>query len=374
MKLVFASDTFKGSLSSVKIGELLETAAHEVFPDAECITFPIADGGEGTLDAIEHVRPGERAAFESHDGLMRPVETSVFLCGESAFVEAAATCGLTMLDMGERNPLNTSSYGVGESICFALDKGYESISIGLGGSCTNNGGMGCLRALGVRFYDDEGRELGGCGADLERVARIDESGLHNCVHDVGFTIMSDVNNPLLGPNGATYVFGRQKGAGDRALARLELGMRHYAETIAETHPDVDFDTAGFGAAGGLGMALAVFLGAQMRSGIEELLYWFDFDATIDGADLVVTGEGKLDSQSLDGKVVSGVIAHAGRQGVPAAVICGKLDLDEQQLCNMDLAYVLETGKGQTLEHAMAHAEENYLRSARELFANLRSAR
>ena len=370
MKLVFASDSFKGTLSSARIGELLEIAAHDAFPDAECISFPIADGGEGTLDAIECVHSGSRIAVSAHDGLMRPIEASIFLSGEAAFVEAASACGLTLLDADERNPLNTSSYGVGECIRSALDLGCKNVSVGLGGSCTNDGGMGCLRALGVRFFDDEGQELDGVGADLAHVACLDASRLHRRVREVSFTIMSDVTNPLLGPSGATYVFGRQKGADDQALAFLESGMRRFAGVVAESYPDVDFSTAGFGAAGGLGMALAVFLGARMRSGIEELLRWFDFDAAIAGVDLVVAGEGKFDGQSLDGKAVSGVIAHAKRAGVPVAVVCGRLGLGEQELRDLGLAHVLETGKGQTLDYAMAHAEENYLQSARELFAAL----
>ena len=374
MKFVFASDSFKGSLSSARIGELLEAAARETFPDAECITFPIADGGEGTLDAIASVKVGETVALPAHDGLMRPMEGAVFLCGKSAFVEAASTCGLTLIRESERDPLTTSSYGVGECIRFALDQGCESVSIGLGGSCTNDGGMGCLRALGVSFYDASGHELDGAGADLERVVRIDESGLDPRVRGVSVTVMNDVSNPLLGPSGATYVFGPQKGADDAGLERLEAGMRNYAEVVASAHPEANFETAGFGAAGGLGMALAVFLGARMRSGIEELLGWFDFDAAIDGADVVVTGEGKLDSQSLDGKAISGVVGHAKRLGVPVAVICGKSDLDAQELDGLGLACMLETGKGQPLDYAMQHAEESYLQTARGFFASLRDGR
>ena len=377
VRFVFASDSFKGSLSSARTGELLTMAAREAFPDAECIAFPIADGGEGTLDAIRSVRAGELVGFDAHDGLMRPVEGAVFLCGGQAFVETATTCGLTLLGEGERDPLATTSYGLGECIRFALDRGCEGVSVGLGGSCTNDGGMGCLQALGVRFLDGEGRELEGRGGDLSRVARIDESGLHPRARVVPFTVMSDVSNPLLGPSGATYVFGRQKGADDDALARLEEGMRHFADVVRAAHPELGrgpggFDVPGFGAAGGLGMALAVFLGARMRSGIEELLSWYDFDAALEGADLVVTGEGKLDFQSLDGKAVSGVVAHAARKGVPAAVICGKLELDAGPLEALGATYVLEAGKGQRLEEALAHAEENYLQSARSLFAALRN--
>ena len=368
MKFVFASDSFKGSLSSARAGELLTRAAREAFTDAECVVVPIADGGEGTLDALSAVRPGRRALFDAHDGLMRPTKGEVFLSGDEAFVEAASTCGLAMLSADERNPLQTSSYGVGECIAFALDQGYRKVTVGLGGSCTNDGGMGCLRALGVKFFDADGRELAGCGADLERVARIDASGMDSRVRQTSFTIMGDVDNPLLGPRGATHVFGRQKGADDATLARLEAGIHCLAAAVGEARADVDFQTPGYGAAGGLGMALAVFLGAQVRSGIEELLRWANFDDIVRGADLVVTGEGRIDSQSLHGKAIGGVAAHAGRFGVPVAAICGSLAIDEKTLHDLGIERVLETAAGQDLAFALAHAEENYLNAARRLFA------
>ena len=370
MRFVFASDSFKGTLSSARIGELLIEAAHEVLPDAECTVFQIADGGEGTLHAIRAVCEGKSLAFPAHDGLMRLIEGEVFINKGKAFVEAASTCGLTLLHEDERNPLVTTSYGVGESIRQALDQGCSEIVVGLGGSCTNDGGMGCLRALGVRFFDADGRELLGCGADLADVARIDECGLHPRAKSATFTIMGDVDNPLLGPNGATWVFGRQKGANDATLETLESGMSSFAETVRVIHPDTDFNTLGFGAAGGLGMALSVFLGARMRSGIEELLNVIGFDAALFGADLVVTGEGRLDGQSLQGKAVSGIVAHARRAGVPVAAICGTAALEDRDVQGLGLACVVDISEGQPLDYALAHAEENYLRSAKGFFASV----
>ncbi len=372
MKFVFTSDSFKGSLSSKETGELLETAAREVFPDCECIVPPIADGGEGTLDAISGVRDGKRNPLQVHDGLMRPVTSEIFLCGDSAFIEAAASCGLTLLENAERNPLASSSYGVGECIRFALEQGCTSITIGLGGSCTNDGGMGCLRALGIRFLDVEGHTLNGCGADLERVATIDESGLFRRVREASFTIMNDVDNPLLGPTGATYTFGPQKGADTQMLKQLEAGMQSFADIVAVNHPEADFSTPGFGAAGGLGMALSVFLNASMRPGIEELLAWLDFDETAKDADLVITGEGKLDTQSLHGKVVSGVAAHASKLGVPVIALCGSVELDEHDLCNAGISRAIAISEGQPLEEAMANARQNYLEAARRLFSSLQN--
>ena len=379
MKFVFASDSFKGTLSSARICELLEQAARESHPAAECVSLRIADGGEGTLDAIAGARSGRRMTVGSHDGLMRPVECEVFVSGDSAFVEAAQPCGLAMLAANERDPMAASSFGVGECIARVLDMGCGHVTIGLGGSCTNDGGMGCLRALGVRFFDRQGRELAGCGADLARVVSIDASGLHPRVADVRFSIMGDVRNPLLGPNGATYVFGPQKGADATMLEQLESGMRAYADAVGRTFggrapaEHIDFSTPGYGAAGGLGMALAVFLGAEMTSGIETLLQWIDFDGLTADADLVVTGEGRLDSQSLEGKVVDGIAAHANRLGVPVAAICGSIALDDAQLEPLGLAAALESSRGLPLEYALTHAEEAYLRTARHLFATVRSA-
>ena len=367
MKLVFASDSFKGTLTSARIGELLEQAAEELLPATERVTFRMADGGEGTLDAIGSARPGQSVSLYVHDALMRPTRCKIIIEGETAFVEAASTCGLTMLDEDERNPLKTTSHGVGECIGHALYHGCKHIAIGLGGTCTNDGGMGCLRALGIRFYDENGQELMGSGADLARVSRIDESGLFPQVQGVRFTILSDVTNPLTGPLGATYVFGRQKGADDTMLGTLEAGMEHFARIITETHPNVDFTTPGYGAAGGLGMALSVFLGAQMSSGVETLLEWLRFDEVIADADLIVTGEGKLDTQSLQGKVVSGIAAHAQRAGVPLAVICGSSDLDESQASTLGLAHLMATSSLNGTDYALRHAEEAYLDTARKLF-------
>jgi glycerate kinase len=371
---VFASDSFKGTLSSARASELLADAAKQVLPGAELVAFQIADGGEGTLDAICAARDGEREAFPAHDGLMRPIEGEVLICDGKAFVEAASTCGLAMLEKGERNPLATTSYGVGECIRHALDRGCDEVVVGLGGSCTNDGGMGCLRALGVRFLDDAGRELGGTGKDLGDVAQIDESGLHPRVGGTTFTIMGDVDNPLLGPSGATWVFGRQKGADDAAIEGLEQGMAHLSKAIAANHPGTDFSTPGFGAAGGLGMALSVFLGARIRSGIEELLSIIGFDEAVEGADLVVTGEGRFDGQSLRGKAVSGIVAHANSVGVPVAAICGSVELEGRDLRSLGLTCLIDASEGQELDYALSHAEGNYREAAVRLFSSLRDGR
>ena len=374
MKLVFASDSLKGTLTSAQANALLETAAREALPAAVCVSFPMADGGEGTLDAVRGARTGEGVSLYVHDGLFRRTRSEVFISGEEGFVETAATCGLAKLGAAKRDPLRATSYGVGECMSHAVYHGCTQVYVGLGGSCTNDGGMGCLRALGVRFFDACGNELAGCGADLLKVARIDEDGLLPKVRDAAFTALCDVTNPLLGQNGATNVFGRQKGADGDALERLEAGMRNFADVIARTHPGVDFDTPGFGAAGGLGMALSVFLGAQVSSGIETLLQWTGIDAALAGADLVVTGEGRLDGQSAQGKVVSGIVAHARRERVPVAVVCGTSALDERTWRELGIDYVVEAGTDPEAPIDLSHTRESYLQAARRLFAAIASSR
>jgi len=372
MKFVFASDSFKGSLSSGEIGKLLEDEASRVFPSAELVTLPMADGGEGTLDAIRSVRSGEDVALHAQDGLGRSRKTKFFISDGEAFIESAAICGLAKVDPNELDPFVATSSGVGACIGHALLRGCRRITVGLGGTCTNDGGMGCLRALGIRFFDRNGRELAGCGADLSRVASIDESTLLAQARDAEITVMCDVTNPLLGQNGATRTFAPQKGADAAAVGQLESGMRNFADVIARTHPRVNFDTPGYGAAGGLGMALSVFLGAKMRSGIETMLDWLRFDEALEGADLVVTGEGRLDEQSLHGKAISGVARRAQREGVPVAAICGRVRLDREQIEKLGLEAAIESGAGQDDEHALSHAEENYRRAARQLFENRKS--
>jgi hypothetical protein len=206
---------------------------------------------------------------------------------------------------------------------------------------------------------------------LAAVESVDEGGLHVRARNAAFIIMGDVDNPLLGPSGATRVFGRQKGADDAALELLEVGMGRLAEAVAAIHPDADFSTAGYGAAGGLGMALSVFLGARICSGVEELLSMIGFDSIIEDADLVVTGEGRLDGQSLHGKAVGGIVAHARRAGVPVAAICGAVALGGAELRELGFARVIDASAGQSPDYAMAHARDNYLQAARTLFASLR---
>lgn len=376
MKLVFASDSFKGSLSSKRIHEILTETAHEVLGDCEIVSVPMADGGEGTLDAIGSVTGGEMVDCVVRDPLGRPVHAEYLVLPDgTAVVEMAQASGLTLLSAEERNPLKTGTYGTGELILDAIRRGYRKVTVTLGGSATNDGGMGCMRALGVRFLDAEGTELSGCGEDLLRLSRIDVSGLAPEIAGTDFTLMCDVNNPLCGEHGATYTFGPQKGASGETLKLLEQGMNNYRDIIkGEYGTDCD-SVPGCGAAGGLGAALLVFLRGHIRSGIDTVLDLTDFDGIIRDADLIITGEGRADEQSARGKVMQGIGLRALKQGIPVIGICGSVEKGADELYDQGISALYATKPpDMPLDEAMLRAEEQYSNTAREVFADLLGSR
>ena len=373
MKFLFASDSFKGTLSSEKIISLLTESAEKIFPGCETFGVPVADGGEGTVDAVIAVTKGNIKKVRVHGPLMEETESSYGeFHGDSAIIEMAAASGLPMVPVEKRNPLNTTTFGTGELIRDALDSGYRKISIAIGGSATNDGGMGAMAALGVKFLDKDGKELTGVGADLEKVADIDVSGIHPAVKETEFTVMCDVNNPLTGPTGATYTFGKQKGGTPEILDRLEAGMLHYAAVIREKL-GVDADHfEGAGAAGGLGAAFKVFLHANMKSGIETVLDLIDFDHLLDGVDLVVTGEGRIDWQSAFGKVPSGIGMRCKKKGIPAVAIVGGMGDGAEKIYDFGVESILPTINGaMDIEEALERADELYKGAADRMFRMLR---
>ena len=374
MRFLFASDSFKGTLSSEQTVELLAKAAREVFGDIEYSGVPVADGGEGTTDAVVAAENGEWLEAAVYGPLMEKITARYGrLDDRRAVIEMAAASGLPLVPMEKRNPLYTTSYGTGELIRHALDQGFTDISIAIGGSATNDGGMGCARALGVRFLDRNGRELEGRGEDLEKVAVIDVSDLDRRAASAKITVMCDVTNPLCGENGATYTFGAQKGATPEIQARLEAGMVNYRDVIRRQF-GIDPDSIqGAGAAGGLGTALMVFLGGEMRSGIETVLDLIDFDARLDGADLVVTGEGRTDWQSCFGKVMQGVGERAAKKGVVAVGLSGSLGRDAAQIFDHGIASLMTTVDApMPLEEALSRAQELYYLGAVRMFRFLKA--
>ena len=369
MKLLFASDSFKGTLSSDQTIELLTKAAQEVFGSCETSGVPVADGGEGTTDAVVKARSGEIITVPVHGPLMEMEQGFYGRLSESeAILEMAAASGLPMVPEEKRNPLNTTTYGTGELLKAALDAGYTDIAIAIGGSATNDGGMGFASALGIRFLDQDGNVLEGRGEDLEKVAHIDMSGLDPAVQKAHFTVMCDVTNPLCGPDGATYTFGKQKGGTPEILDRLEKGMQNYRDVIIRefgVNPD---EIQGSGAAGGLGTALKVFLHAEMKSGIETVLDLIDFDARLEGVDLVVTGEGRTDWQSCFGKVMQGVGDRSAKHQVPVAALCGGLGPDYEKIYAHGISSIMTTVDGpMPLKDALDNASELYYKGAIRMF-------
>lgn len=332
MKIVIASDSFKGSLTSADVADAAERGIRAALDNTplDIIKLSVADGGEGTAAAVATATGGRMVTATATDPLGRPIEASYSLIpGEGgnsiAVIDVAAASGLPLLAKEERNPLKTSSFGTGELILDALDSGCREFIIGLGGSATNDGGMGMLAALGVRFSDASGRELSGRGCDLEAVRNIDLSGMVPALKEARFTVACDVDTPFCGPQGAAVVFAPQKGATARDVERLEQGMKNFAGVIREQLSMDVGDMPGAGAAGGLGGAFKAFLGANLRKGTDIVLDIIGFDKLLEGADLVITGEGRADFQTPKGKTAAGVLARAKAAGVPVILIAGKIE-------------------------------------------------
>lgn len=329
-KVVVAMDSFKGCLSSVEAEKAVEEGIKKVCPDCDVICFPIADGGEGILEVLVEATHGIYREVLANDPLMRPIKTRYGISedGETALIEMAAVSGLPLLTELERNPMLTTTFGTGELILDALNYGCRKFIIGIGGSATNDAGLGMLQALGIRLLDANGNILGVGGKIMKQVVFVDSSSLHPALSDSHFTIACDVRNPFYGPQGAAYIFARQKGADNTMIEELDRGMRSLSEVIEWTTGKKVVHVPGAGAAGGLGAAFLAFLNAELKPGIELLLQTLNFSERIKGADLIITGEGRVDQQSLMGKVPSGVLEEARKQSIPVIVVAGSVkDVD-----------------------------------------------
>lgn len=352
-KVTIAVDSFKGSLSSKEVAESFADGFRTIFSQCEICKVAIADGGEGTVDALVETLGGEYVEVSVSDPLHRPTKARYGIVeGDTAVIEMAAASGLTMLKQEERNPLLTSTYGTGELILDALNRGCRRFLVGIGGSATNDGGTGMLRALGFRFLDSEGNALQGGGEILERIARIDDSAVCREVRESCFTVACDVTNPLYGERGAAYVYAPQKGADERMVEQLDRGLRNFARVVEEFNGAQIGVLEGAGAAGGLGGGFKALLGAKLERGITMVIQAMHFDKIIEGSDLVVTGEGRIDRQSVMGKAPSGVLAVAKAQNIPTIAIAGGVEwCDELRDCGFSLIEVV-TPKGMSLEEAM----------------------
>ncbi|MCM8768423.1 MAG: glycerate kinase [Candidatus Omnitrophica bacterium] len=325
MRILVAPDSFKGSLSSQKAAAIMARAAYLIFPQAEITLCPLADGGEGTLRVIEKLLSAKRQRVTVFDPLCRERNTWWLKQGETAYLELAQAAGLTLVSPQERNPLKTTTFGVGQMLRKAAESGCQEIYLGVGGSATNDGGIGALTALGVRFIDRFGRLIWpGKGEDLERIGKIDLAGLPKEWQRIRVTVLTDVRNGLTGPEGAAAVYAPQKGASPDDVKRLEHGLKHYAKLVKRSSGVSMEKIPGAGAAGGIAGGLYAFLGAKIVSGVETILKLSQFEDKLKGTDLVLTGEGKLDYQVGYGKALSAVFLLAEKYQVPVIVFAGSI--------------------------------------------------
>ncbi len=332
-KIVVASDSFKGSLSSMEVAQSATKGIRQVYPDCEVVSVNVADGGEGTVDAVVDVLNGQKITVSVSDPLGRKIDAVYGIAGDMAIIEMSAASGLPLLMPDERNPLITSTYGTGELILDALKRGCRRFLVGIGGSATNDAGTGMLEALGFKFYDAEGMLIENCcGGVLERIAKIDDSNVVEGVKQSQFIVACDVDTPFCGKIGAAYIFAPQKGADADMVRRLDEGMTSFAHVIEKKYGMNIVPVCGAGAAGGMGGAFYAFLNGKLKRGIDMVLDAIDFDSIIKGADLIITGEGKVDSQTVKGKTAAGVFARAQKAGIPVIAIGGKVEMCDELSC------------------------------------------
>lgn len=336
MKVVIAIDSLKGSLSSMEAGMAIKDGILAAKPDAEVIVKPLADGGEGTTDALIEGMNGERIDLTVTGPMHTPVDAYYGYLKDTntAVMEMASAAGITLVPDSEKNPLLATSYGVGEMINDAIQRGCRNFIIGIGGSVTNDGGIGMLKALGVRFLDENGKDAGEGGQALAKVARIDVSGMNPLLKECHIQVACDVNNPLCGENGSTYVYGPQKGVTEDMKKTLDEAMAHFARVTSETLENDYMNTPGAGAAGGLGYAFLAYTGAALTPGIELILGAVGLEEELSGADVVVTGEGRLDFQTAMGKAPVGVARLAKKYNAKVIAFAGSVT-KEATACNKE---------------------------------------
>ncbi|BCM91770.1 glycerate 3-kinase [Abditibacteriota bacterium] len=337
MKIVLAPDSFKGSLSAVEVCAAMKRGIQKALPDAEILEVPLADGGEGTLDALLLGAGGFRRTVRVRGPLDESIEADWgFLPDGTAIIELAQASGLTLTPLERRSPLRASTFGTGQLIRAALDAGARRFFIGLGGSATTDGATGLLSALGARFFDERDCIIPSGGGDLSRLARVDLQFFDPRLQKCEFIALCDVSNPLCGPNGAAHIFSPQKGATPEQAEQLDASLARFAEVTAQ-HLGRDLQNQpGAGAAGGTGFGLMAYLDAQMKPGIEAVLEATEFSEKLDGADLVLTGEGSLDTQTLNGKTIAGVCRVAREKSVPVVALGGRIALSGKQLDGLGL--------------------------------------
>ena len=369
MKIVFAIDSFKGSLGSVEAGKAAAEGAMRAIPGAECAVRPLADGGEGTVEALAAGMGGELRRVEVSGPLDKPVVATYGIAGSTAIMEMAQASGITLVSAEERNPLLASTYGVGEMIADAIARGCRRFVVGIGGSATNDGGAGMLQALGFRLLDSSGAELPRGGGALANLAKIERGPESEKLAGCEFRIACDVSNPLCGPKGASAVFGPQKGLGENAIELMDGWLWNYSELVRKVFPETDKDFPGAGAAGGLGFAFKSFLNAELIPGMEKMMEITRLEEKIKAADIVVTGEGCLDSQSFMGKVPGAVAGAAKKYGKPVIAFAGMIKEEDMLLDKGIDAMFPIAGNPMSMEEAMKaeNAKRNMEMTVEQVF-------
>ena len=350
MKVLIVPDKFKGSLDAVKVCEAIEEGLRESGRQLELKSIPMADGGEGTCDMLTQYSHGKKIKVEALDPFFRKIEGEYGISGdgETAFIEMANVSGLQLLKVEERNALLGTTYGTGQLIAAALDRGVQSIILGVGGSATNDAGIGMGEALGAKFYDDTGNQLKPIGQNLKSIRSIDVKSLHPRIKEVSVTAICDVSNPFYGIQGAAHIFGPQKGASPDVVRFLDDGLINFA-TVVQQQFGLDINFSGAGAGGGLGGGAKIFFDIQFQSGIEFIMAFIGLDALVRESDLIITGEGKMDEQTLSGKVVKGVADLARKSGKPLIVIAGKNELSPEKTSALGIHKAVTLVDGQTTE-------------------------
>lgn len=369
MRILMAPDSFKGTMSSIEVIRHLREIASRHFSPLEVIEVPIADGGEGTIDSLLLATGGECREVEVIGPALKQVKAKYgIINGDTAVIEMAQASGITLLEAREMNPMIATTYGTGEIFKAVLDEGIRKIIIGIGGSATNDGGIGFAQAIGVRFLDSDANEVGYGGQQLSRIRKILLDKIDPRIQECNITVICDVQNPLTGEKGATAVYGPQKGATVEMLEELEKGMRNYASILSDTiGTDVD-SISGSGAAGGLGAALLAFCGAKLKPGIETILDIVNFDKLIDDVDLVITGEGKIDGQSVYGKVPVGVAKRCKARSVKVVAIVGSIGSQAENTYDFGIDSIMPTvNKDMSLEEALLRSEELLREAADRMF-------
>ncbi len=353
-KVVIAVDSFKGSLTATEVAESVTKAFNDVNPECEVVSLPLSDGGEGLTEVLVNHLGGRYHTIDAFDPLMRPIKVQFGAVGRCAIIEMAAAAGLTLLSEDERNPMNTTTYGVGVMMQAALDLGYRKFLVGIGGSATNDAGLGAMQALGLRCYNSLGRVIKDPikGSMLQEISLLDLTALKRKMAGIELTIACDVQNPLFGPQGAACVYAHQKGADAEEVKHLDAGLRHISHVWRRCCGVTIENQPCMGAAGGFGGAFAALLNAQLRSGIDCILDILDFDNLVEEADLVITGEGTIDAQSLMGKALTGLIRRSNQAKVPVLAIAGHI-VDREAIIRAGVSECLEvSSRSISLEEAM----------------------